>query len=89
MTKQALYDAFMSGHNWTCAHDGEGMEAAQRGFEEWYANAVATGDRKQHDPEPETPSYVGEWERQRDIETEGQKAAIYHGGEAKRRRKQW
>lgn len=79
MSKQALYDAFEAG--WNMARASYAPHAnPQALFDTWYANAIATGERTTANPAMQHYNIM------QDIAAEGQRAATYHGGLAKRRR---
>lgn len=43
MTRAEAKAAWIEAHNWTCAHDGEGLEAAERAFETWWTTQQELG----------------------------------------------
>jgi len=79
MSKEALHDAFMAGYRAAIMHKNRSRDLGEREFEKWYREAVESGNRA---PVARKKHY-DTWEKERDIATEGQRAAIFYDKQEK------
>lgn len=85
MTKEALHDAYMAGYRDAIMHKNRSQDLADRHFEKYYREACNTLSRAPEEaPKPVRKRHYNTWDINKDIEAEGQRAAIFYDKEAKK-----